>query len=643
MKQVLLRAVQVLALALPALAAAATGGDDRAARAAFRAAWQRVAQGLADHPDPPLLRRYVIYPYLRAARLQRDLTAGDDIDARVEAFLAAHDGQPVSLQLRRAWLLELARREDWPRFVSDYRADEADAQLQCDELVARLVLAPDAGLTERIQRRFVAAAHSPQACEPAFDWLRQQHAMTADMLLARSRLALDAGDAGLALRLADALPAAAAASIREHAALVAQPQRALQRFIDQPRSAVDDAALIDGFMRLARRDPRSAERLYPQLVAARVQDAALRDSLLRALALGEAWSRLPQAVAHFAAFEPKADDDSALGWRVRAALWNGDWRLARRWLAALPQTLADRPAWTYWRGRAAGHFGDAAAARALYRRVAGADGYYALLAADRIGRPYRPQPQPLADRPALRARLLGLAGVIRARELFAVALEPQASVEWRRALAHAGADARLQAIRLARRWGWYQQAIATAAQQGVFDAYALLYPCPYADAVAAAARAAGLPRQWLYAVLRQESLYDVRAVSAAGAYGLLQLQLPTARAVAHRHHLPPPDDAEALFDPRRNLLLGALRLRELLDHDQDRLVVALAAYNAGRSAVVRWLPAQPMDADIWIENIPYNETRGYLQRMLWHLAIFGWRSSGKPQDLAALLTPVAAH
>ena len=56
--------------------------------------------------------------------------------------------------------------------------------------------------------------------------------------------------------------------------------------------------------------------------------------------------------------------------------------------------------------------------------------------------------------------------------------------------------------------------------------------------------------------------------------------------------------------------------------------------------MARWLPREPKDADVWIENIPYNETRGYIQKILWHITADGWRSTGQPQDLSPLLLPV---
>lgn len=87
-----------------------------------------------------------------------------------------------------------------------------------------------------------------------------------------------------------------------------------------------------------------------------------------------------------------------------------------------------------------------------------------------------------------------------------------------------------------------------------------------------------------------------------------------------------------MSDPATNVTLGAGHLKLLLDRFGEQLPVALAGYNAGPNAAQRWLPAGPKDPDIWIENIPYNETRAYVQRILWHSVVFSWLPKGQAQD-----------
>jgi soluble lytic murein transglycosylase len=119
----------------------------------------------------------------------------------------------------------------------------------------------------------------------------------------------------------------------------------------------------------------------------------------------------------------------------------------------------------------------------------------------------------------------------------------------------------------------------------------------------------------------------------------MQMLPVTAAAVARRWHLPVPR-RENLFDPAVSVPLGAAYLRELLDRRAGQLDLALAAYNAGPGPVARWQPLAAVDADVWIENIPYNETRAYVQHVLEHIVAFAWVRDAEPPRLEALLPPV---
>lgn len=142
------------------------------------------------------------------------------------------------------------------------------------------------------------------------------------------------------------------------------------------------------------------------------------------------------------------------------------------------------------------------------------------------------------------------------------------------------------------------------------------YPRAHAELVRRYAPAAGVPPELLQALMREESALDPEAVSAAGAVGLTQLMLPTARAVARRLKLPAPDRA-GLMEPATSIRIGAAYLGALLTRFGGSPALALAAYNAGESAVGRWRAAGPgVPLDEFVEEIPYDETRGYVKRVL---------------------------
>ena len=134
---------------------------------------------------------------------------------------------------------------------------------------------------------------------------------------------------------------------------------------------------------------------------------------------------------------------------------------------------------------------------------------------------------------------------------------------------------------------------------------------------------------------------DVR--SHAGAIGLMQLMPATGRQVARELRIPWSGLA-TLTDPQDNIRLGTTYLGNMAQRYDGNAVLATAAYNAGPHRVDLWLPEEgSVDARIWIENIPFNETRKYVKRVLSAQAIFHWRMTGEVRRLTDTLPPVRSN
>jgi peptidoglycan lytic transglycosylase len=623
--------------------AAATAADDaQAVRAAFRQAYDAARNPVATVPSSQgaALRQYALYPYLEAARLEAALSAGRANAAQAAAeFLKAHGEEPVTIQLRRALLLASARCADWSSYLEFYPDGFGDQSLVCRALTARMRLGDTAGLEQAAVREWLTPHSADDACDPVFDWLRSRNVLDTDLIERRARLALDAGETPLARWLAKSLPASRATALNEWVKLLEQPRPAIDRLIASPGTRVDFDALLAGWSRLARRDADAAIARFDPLVRARALTDGERSRLARALALALAWSRRPEALGYFARIEPADFDDMTHEWHARAALWAGAWPRVTRAIDAMPFELREQTRWRYWGARAAEQAGDERRARELYAEVISTDNYYALQSAARNGVKFEPHLNSLSFDPARIDALANLPAFARARELMAIEEPHLAEREWRYGYERLDETQRIAAVGLASRWDWYFATIATAADQRQFNDYPLLYPRPYDSEVDAAARATGVSDDLIYAVIRQESLYQPYAASTAGALGLMQLLPGTASKAARTLNERPPSRA-ALADPAVNIRLGAATLRELMDRFDGRTEVVLAGYNAGPGAARRWMPDAPLDADIWIENIPYNETRAYVQRVLWHRVVFAWVREDTPQDVSEIIARV---
>ncbi len=640
----------LLLLGIP-VAPAAASSDYSGVREQFLRAMAQVAPAgagvggeAADANDDPALRSYPLYPYLQAERIVQALSAAPTAaagDRRAAGFLATYATLPVGAQLRRNWLENLAQRGQWEAFLTVYRDAGATDALRCQALSARIATGQDAQLAAALVRQWLLPREVPE-CDSPFAWGIDHGLITAELVQRRARAALQAGNTALAKPLLARLPQAQASDLRQWAELLDTPLRSVDTLLHHPASPVLPEALLAGWSKLARQDPDGAVDRYPQLLRARNLTSESASSFALAVALPLAWGRDARAEDFFARVSSHDLDEAALEWRARAALWVGNWPLVTQVIATMSESNRQSARWRYWTARGLDQAGDTAQAHRLFAALAPDDNYYSGLAAARLGITVSPHPQPLARDEALRLHLAQIPALVRAHELLLCELRAQAMTEWQFAFDELTAAERQQAIPLAAAWGWYDLAVTTATTLHIFYDYDLLYPQPYETSVIAAARAAQLPVSLVYSVIRQESLYRTDVVSSAGARGLMQLELSTAKPIAKAMKLPTPQMTD-LFDPQINSAIGAEHLHLLLDKVNGQLPLALAAYNAGISAANRWLPAGSIAPDVWVENIPYNETRAYVQRILWHTVVYGWlRSDGQGQDTATWLAPIRA-
>jgi soluble lytic murein transglycosylase len=151
----------------------------------------------------------------------------------------------------------------------------------------------------------------------------------------------------------------------------------------------------------------------------------------------------------------------------------------------------------------------------------------------------------------------------------------------------------------------------------------IAFPRPFGDLVEPASAASNIPACLTWAIMRQESAFVPDARSASDAYGLMQLIVSTARGVARGTGFGA--DPDSLKRPDVSIALGAKLLGGLRASYPSNRALAIAAYNGGGGSVARWLAARPNeDFDLWVEEIPFDETRNYLKRVLGNEAAYAY-------------------
>jgi soluble lytic murein transglycosylase len=343
--------------------------------------------------------------------------------------------------------------------------------------------------------------------------------------------------------------------------------------------------------------------------------------------------------------EAEVDADFHAGWIALRFLDDPSLAAERFALAAeaadAPLSIARA---AYWQGRAAEAMGGAEAARAFYERAASEPiAYYGQLAAQRLGQTRLALRAPKAAAEGdKRDGAVGAAAALYANGLddLATSLAFDAARQWRD-------ESQIAAM------AEVVKRFADAGTQVQFGKFALIRGYPF-DAVAfpssgmpaflPLARSADLPT--VYAVARQESEFIWRSASGAGAKGLMQM-LPSTAALTARQAGVEFDYARLIADPSFNTRLGAVLLGQLIGDEGGSRELAFAAYNAGPGRVTQWIAAHgdPRNgtADLidWIERIPFDETRDYVQRVSENLGVYRQRFADDPPAPAAVSARMA--
>ena len=626
----------LLCLCLPASAA-----DLAAQRAAFKQAWSAAQHGDLAKLTPYLneLADYPLYPYLRYAYL--DSTLAQQPPGAIQAFLRQQYDLPVAGRLRRDWLAQLAEQGDWNAFLTQYR-EETDPLLRCAAASAHLAGGDrqdrDAWVV-LAQHLWLAPHTQPPTCAAAFAYLQAHHRITNGMVMQRIQGALQARDYPLARKLVPQLDAMDRPWARIWLDMAADPVRALENIQvpDEPRF---QRLLLNGVHLVARSHPDRARHLWTVL-SQRYHFAANDAQTMQVrLALESAWHLRPDAAERLAAVR-HSRDPRVTEWRVRTALRDTRWKTLLKILPSLG-AAASKPEWRYWKARALAATGHDDQAAAIYQSLADGMDYYAFLSADRLNLTYNITQEASRPAPEVIAQLAERPGFIRARELFYAGLYSYANAEWVAASAALSDPARCQTALLAQQWGWSGRATQTLANAGCWGDLTISYPLAYESTLAPRAQDLGLDLPWVYGLIRSESVFRPDAVSAAGALGLMQLMPATGRRVAARLGLAL-DSHRALLDPDTNLAVGSSYLGQLLQRFDGSELLATAAYNAGSNQVLAWLPRRgSLPADVWVDTIPFWETRNYLRNVLSATVIFDWRLHDRPQRLSTRLGQVGA-
>lgn len=634
-------------LTLPAAAMSASTIEQQ--RQLFRDVFATVERGDwsvvqdLDAAERQMLQRYVLWPDLRAAWLRANIRTipADDVNAFVQQYGTLKPAR----ELRYRHALNYVRNGDLQGFHGIYQQfyqGQDIPKLDCLALQAEIA----AGRYQRVDVRaidlWMVGKSQVGECDPVFKYLESRNLLGVREYQSRYKLAVDQRNFSLAKWLAKKVDSQHVSAATSWQQAQVNPEDFLRKHMRIRGDAILREQMVYALERLTYRDPSIAHELWTRAVSGHPFSEAQKARTSRHIALWTARDKLPGAYALLTGLTPAAQDEEVMRWRARVSLRDANWQNLLADIAAMTDEERNTEEWRYWRSIALHRLGQVIAAQSELAALSQERSYYGFLAADELGVEYALDHSDLTADEQQLGVLAARPEITRARELFFVGQDSRGRSEWDAAMRILTAEEKAQAAILADRWGWHSRAIAAAASLGEYDDLSLRYPLPYQQTFKEFSTEVSIAPTWAYGIARSESLFmrDVR--SRAGAIGLMQLMPATGRDVAREIKLPY-SGWTTLVDPESNIRLGTTYLAKMADRYGGNQVLATAAYNAGPHRVDNWLPENgTVDARIWIENIPFNETRKYVKRVMAAQSIFHWRMTGQVRRLSDELLVVSA-
>lgn len=589
----------------------------------------------------PQLRNYPLLPYLEYQELGERLMTLPTKE--VEQFFTRYPNSYVAERMRHRWLRTLAIKERWPEYLHFYDKNLTDPELACLNLRARLATGDKTALKD-IEPLWNIEKPQSTACDPVFEEWKNAGYLTPALLWNRHLKAVKADEISLAASLAQEMVPAQQVHALLYENVAQNPRLILQPEQFKALTPETRASITLGLEKYAQTDAEEAATLWKTYASRGDFTDDEKLNIVYTIARQLLRQDHGQAAEQLVTANPNLSRPDLMEALIREALLQQDWEKAFRWVLRLPADSKKTERWSYWQARIMEQLKikeiEGKKPKDFYASVANTRSFYGFLASDKLGISYSLLDKPLPISKEQMNKVESDPGIQRAREFFLLGNLASAGREWTFTTNHlASTEEMVAAGRIADRWGWYRQAIQTMQDSEYWDELSVRFPIPFHEHVKAAVRQTSIDPHFVFAIAKQESAFNSDAKSPVGAMGLMQLMPTTAKSTAKKAGLLyRPQD---LLQADKNIALGSRYLDELLGAFSGNRILAAAAYNAGPSRVKQWMnkDEKKLPYDVWIETIPYKETRFYVQNVLSFTVVYAYRTGTKqpfitPQEAA---------
>jgi len=582
------------------------------------------------------LQTYPLYPYLVSLALNDSLTSLPYFD--VDQFLQDNNDTVIGRRVLANWLHVLAEKKHWHDFRSYYQPSLRSTSLHCFYLWSRIKTADRTALKE-VAALWNVKQSQPDECDPLFtEWIKEGY-LTQDHVWSRYKKAINAKQYSLTRYLEGLANKDKKAYFKAFKTIHSKPAKLSSSdklLANNNNYSID--IIKHGLTRLQKSKPEDALNIFKFYEEKQFFDNDFKQLFLVRHKKHETRQLSLESINNIANFVPASINPQELATLLLKSVREQDWDFYLSWYEKLGSEEKNSDQWLYWQARALEESQKKSTEKTqrVYQALAKRRSYYGFLAADKLRQAYAMQDKPLNVDNHLLHEVNHIPAIARARELFFVDNIRDARREWRDGSQGFSTLAVQASAKLANEWGWHRKAIEMLGSIKAWDHLTIRFPVMHQDVIEQKAKRFEYPASLIFAIARQESAWQKDATSHANARGLMQLipstALDAAKKVGVRHK------TSQLYIPEHNILLGSFHVSELLEKYSNNRLPAIAAYNAGQHRVNQWMKksAGKLPYDVWIETIPFKETRQYVKNVLYYSALYDYRAGNDINLLTAL-------
>lgn len=571
------------------------------------------------------LANYPLYPYLHFTILQQSINEISLV--QLKNFINNYNDTPLIMPLKNAWLINAAKQERWKDFLDiyqekDYIDGKNNAELECYYIQAISKNLNLKVLDQKIQQLWLTGSCQPKSCDVVFDKWKSQGLMTKSMVWQRIKLAINNNNISLAKFLAtNYLPKIEHPVVELWINVNKNPYLIIKKqYFNSIKHPAIAEILMHGILKIAKKESDQAIRIWKILSELYNFTERHFNYIIKAIAISLAKEVHPRSWEWLNKINKEYRDQEVYNLQLTLALKQSRWDRIVDIYKDLPDAIKNQERWLYWYARALEMQNRSIESKNILIEVSNKRSYYGFLSSAKLLRPYNFKFRAVNVTAAQIDVILKNKAVQRAYELLQLDRMNKATQEWNMALKNMVEWELHAAAKLADRLNipnWAISALSDAKQQ---DDLSLRFPQYYSQHIVNEAKKNRLDPAWVFAITRQESAFRPYVKSYAGALGLMQLMPRTGFMVAKTINMRLKNHNDIL-DINNNVRLGSKYLQLMLERYKN-LVVATAAYNAGPGRVQKWLPNHDIAADVWVETIPFKDTREYVQNVMAHTVIY---------------------